>query len=143
MSDIDVAVAEPYFQDAIAAWPDALRAKIVQVLWNKYSKLLDIRIKHERDDFLLGDAVDIRDAFKHPAANKKNPEILSEAGVLGALLSQESLVAGTRNTRCRQNGDQNAKGGPSGPSSLASVVGGARNNRFLLLVERTIPKLAA
>ncbi|UPJ63705.1 hypothetical protein [Bradyrhizobium sp. 191] len=80
MSDIDVAVAEPYFQDAIAAWPDALRAKIVQVLWNKYSKLLDIRIKHERDDFLLGDAVDIRDAFKHPAANKKNPEILSEAG---------------------------------------------------------------
>ena len=31
------------------------------------------------------------------AANKKNPDVLSEAGVLGALLSQESLVAGTRN----------------------------------------------
>ena len=29
------------------------------------------------------------------AANKKNPDVLSEAGVLGALLSQESLVAGT------------------------------------------------
>jgi site-specific DNA recombinase len=29
------------------------------------------------------------------AANKKNPDLLSEAGVLGALLSQESLVAGT------------------------------------------------
>ncbi|WP_431324453.1 hypothetical protein [Rhizobium sp. YTU87027] len=28
------------------------------------------------------------------AANKKNPDVLSEAGVLGALLSQESLVAG-------------------------------------------------
>jgi site-specific DNA recombinase len=28
------------------------------------------------------------------AANKKNPGVLSEAGVLGALLSQESLVAG-------------------------------------------------
>ncbi|MER8778886.1 recombinase family protein [Mesorhizobium sp. M0977] len=29
------------------------------------------------------------------AANKKNPDVLSEAGVLGALLPQESLVAGT------------------------------------------------
>ncbi len=29
------------------------------------------------------------------AANKNNPDVLSEAGVLGALLSQESLVAGT------------------------------------------------
>jgi site-specific DNA recombinase len=38
------------------------------------------------------------------AANKKNPDVLSEAGVLGALLSQESLVAGTRNTRSRRNG---------------------------------------
>ena len=28
------------------------------------------------------------------AANKKNPAVLSEAGILGALLSQESLVAG-------------------------------------------------
>ena len=28
------------------------------------------------------------------ATNKKNPDVLSEAGVLGALLSQESLVAG-------------------------------------------------
>jgi site-specific DNA recombinase len=29
------------------------------------------------------------------AANKKNPDVLSDAGVLDALLSQESLVAGT------------------------------------------------
>ena len=36
------------------------------MLWND-SKLLDIRIKHERDDFLLWDAVDIRGAFKDPA----------------------------------------------------------------------------
>ena len=67
MSEIGVGVAEPYFQDAFAAWPDAVREKIVGVLWNKYSKLLDIRIKHEREDFLLWDAVDIRDAFKDPA----------------------------------------------------------------------------
>jgi site-specific DNA recombinase len=28
------------------------------------------------------------------AANKKNPNVLSEAGILGALLSQELVVAG-------------------------------------------------
>ncbi|RUW47985.1 hypothetical protein EOA32_27215 [Mesorhizobium sp. M1A.F.Ca.ET.072.01.1.1] len=33
------------------------------------------------------------------AANKRNPDVLSEAGVLGTLLSEESWVAGTRNTR--------------------------------------------
>jgi hypothetical protein len=33
------------------------------------------------------------------ATNKKNPDVLSEGGVLGALLSQVSLVAGTRNRR--------------------------------------------
>lgn len=67
MSEIGADVADPYFQDAVAAWPSAVREKIVNVLWNNYSKLLDIRIKHERDDFLLWDAVDIRDAFKDPA----------------------------------------------------------------------------
>ena len=30
------------------------------------------------------------------AANKKNPDVLSEVGVLGTLLSQESVVAGER-----------------------------------------------
>jgi site-specific DNA recombinase len=46
-------------------------------------------------------------------AGKKNPDILIKAGVTAKLLSQESVVAGTRNTR------------------------------FLRLVERAIPKLAA
>jgi hypothetical protein len=35
------------------------------------------------------------------AANKQNPDVLSEAGVLAALLSQESVVAGTPNTDWR------------------------------------------
>ncbi len=40
---------------------------------------------------LRGDLV----AIVRFAVNKKNPDVLSEAGVLGALLSQESLGAGT------------------------------------------------
>ena len=67
MSEIDAGVAESYFQDTVAAWPDAILSKIVKVLWNKYSKLLDIRVKHKLPDFLLWEAVDIRDAFKDPA----------------------------------------------------------------------------
>jgi hypothetical protein len=47
------------------AWPN--RRVIVSQLWNQYSKLLDIRIQHEDDDYLLWTAVDIRDAFKDPA----------------------------------------------------------------------------
>jgi site-specific DNA recombinase len=56
-----------------------------------------------RSDNRLGDrALDrlgvLRDdlaAILRFAANKKNPAVLLEAGLLGALLSQESLVAGT------------------------------------------------
>jgi site-specific DNA recombinase len=47
------------------------------------------------------------------AASRENPGLLSEAGVLGALLLRGLLVAGTRNTR------------------------------FLRLIEGTIPRLAA
>ena len=67
ISEIGAGIAEPHFHDAFVDWPDDVRDRIVNVLWNKYSKLLDIRIKQERDDYLLWDAVDIRDAFKDPA----------------------------------------------------------------------------
>ncbi|MET4043617.1 hypothetical protein ABIC03_005338 [Bradyrhizobium sp. RT6a] len=73
------------------------------------------------------------------AANKKNPDVLSEAGVLVALLSQESLVAGTRNTRFRRNGTGVFEIGVS----QEMMVVGARITRFLRLVETVIPRLAA
>ncbi len=61
------------------------------------------------------------------AANKKNPAVLSEAGVLGALLSQESLVAGTRNQRFLRNGS----GDPENSESPVSLVAAGRNTRPL------------
>ncbi len=67
LSEIGTGVVEPHFRDAFADWPESVRDKIVSVLWKKYSKLLDIRIRQEPDDFLLWDAVDIRGAFKDPA----------------------------------------------------------------------------
>ena len=62
------------------------------------------------------------------AANKKNPDVLSEVGVLTDLLSQGSVVAGKRNIRSLRNGT-NEKGDPFGsPSAISqeSVVAGAR-----------------
>jgi hypothetical protein len=65
MAGVDPAAAKPYFSEPFETWAD--RAAIVDMLWNKYSKLLDIRIQHEPNDYLLWTAVDIRDAFKGPA----------------------------------------------------------------------------
>jgi len=49
--------------------------------------------------FLRGDLA----AILRFAAGKKNPDLLSEAGVFDDLLSQASMVAGARNYRCRHS----------------------------------------
>jgi SIR2-like domain len=67
LSEIDARDAEQYFDVAFVDWPEPLRNSIIKSLWKKYSKLLDLRIKDERDDFLLWDAVNIRSAFDLPA----------------------------------------------------------------------------
>lgn len=57
------------------------------------------------------------------AANKKNPDVLSEAGVLGALLSQESLVAGTgRKTPISRTGSSNQRRGSPDTSKIPCFV---------------------
>lgn len=48
-----------------AAWPE--REAIVGRLWNKYSRVLDIRVAGTASDFILWDPIDVRDAFSHPA----------------------------------------------------------------------------
>ena len=76
------------------------------------------------------------------ASNKKRPGVLSEAGLMGDLISPVSLVAGTRNRRYRRNENGDPEGSP------VSGVAGPGNTRclqspFLRLIERNIPKLAA
>ena len=61
---IDVAQARPHFAAAFDSWP--MREAIINELWNNYSKLLDIRIAGESEDYILWNAVDIRAAFAHP-----------------------------------------------------------------------------
>lgn len=47
------------------AW--ALRAEIIAALWDRYSRVLDIRVPGQASDFVLWNAVDIRRQFRHPA----------------------------------------------------------------------------
>jgi len=71
------------------------------------------------------------------------PQLLDRAEkALENVTPSKARYAGTRNTRPLRN----AKGDPSGSPlqvSQESLVAGARNTRFLRLVECEIPKLAA
>ena len=57
----------------------------------------------------------------------------------------ETMVAGGRNQRSLRNGSWNAKTSAAGALEVSqvSLVAGACNQRYLRLVERQIPKLAA
>lgn len=61
---VDLSAARPHFSASFDSWP--MRGAIVKELWNNYSKLLDIRIAGEAEDYILWNAVDIRGAFAHP-----------------------------------------------------------------------------
>ncbi len=58
--------ARPYFAQEFDTWP--LAETIKNELWNSYSRLLDIRIRGQAADYMLWEAVDIREAFRDPAA---------------------------------------------------------------------------
>ncbi|WP_168992255.1 hypothetical protein [Mesorhizobium norvegicum] len=66
LGEANLAELEMQYPTPFEDWPQ--HAAIQNRLWNKYSRLLDIRIKGEPADFMLWEAVDIRAAFAHPAA---------------------------------------------------------------------------
>lgn len=64
LADLSSATLTVQFQQPFATWPE--RTAIVEKLWNKYSRVLDLRITGEADDFVLWNAIDIREAFHNP-----------------------------------------------------------------------------
>jgi hypothetical protein len=66
-SGVAVATAEPHFQAPFETWPEDVRNPIVNGLWNRYSQLLDVRIPDTPEDYILWDAVNVREAFSNPA----------------------------------------------------------------------------
>lgn len=65
LAEIDPSIVEAQYGLPLEDWPE--RKAIVDRLWNKYSRVLDIRIAGTDTDFVLWDAIDIRNAFSAPA----------------------------------------------------------------------------
>ncbi|UIJ47122.1 SIR2 family protein [Sphingomonas cannabina] len=61
----DPAALEHRFTEPFATWPE--RGAIIDGAWNNYSRVLDIRVPGQANDFILWNAIDIRDAFANPA----------------------------------------------------------------------------
>ena len=60
-ANVEPADLSGQFERPLADWPE--RNAIIRELWNKYSRVLDIRIKDKPPDFILWEAVDIQAAL--------------------------------------------------------------------------------
>jgi hypothetical protein len=84
----DIADVEPYLGASFALWPNY--TQIRDALWNRYSELLDVRLQGEPNDFMLWDAVDVREAFSRldpPASEHLSIAILILEGALREVAS--------------------------------------------------------
>jgi hypothetical protein len=64
LAGLDPTGLRPQYSVPLALWPE--KNRIIEKLWDKYSEILDIRIRGESSDFILWNAIDIRTAFAHP-----------------------------------------------------------------------------
>jgi hypothetical protein len=64
LAEVEIARVRAQYGQPLAVWPE--RDAIISRLWTKYSRVLDIRIAGTDPDFILWDAIDIRQAFEHP-----------------------------------------------------------------------------
>lgn len=88
LAEMDPTTLEHRFATHYPAWPEA--NAITAALWNKYSRVLDIRIAGTQADFILWDAIDIRAEFAHPrppAAQHLCIAILILEGAVGTIAS--------------------------------------------------------
>lgn len=113
-------MAEIYHQRISALYGDLRNEETTAQAAQTFRSLIDrIEMIPEGDTLqivLHGDLA----AILRFAANKKNPDVLSEVGVLDDLLSQGSVVAGKRHSRLLRNGT----GGPEASEPQGSVVAG-------------------
>lgn len=65
LAEIDPTAVETQFDQPLGTWPE--REAIISRLWNKYSRVLDIRVLGKPADYILWEAINIRQAFDNPA----------------------------------------------------------------------------
>ncbi|MGA0601396.1 SIR2 family protein [Caulobacter sp. KR2-114] len=88
LAEVDPATVQARYSEPLANWPE--HDAIVDKLWRKYSRLLDIRIPGKPSDYMLWDAIDVRKAFenpKPPAAEHLCIAILILEGAIQAVAS--------------------------------------------------------
>ncbi|WP_372397755.1 hypothetical protein ABMY26_27590 [Azospirillum sp. HJ39] len=64
LAEVPAASVQAQYGQPLSAWPE--RNTIVDRLWNRYSRVLDIRVAGKPADFVLWEAIDIREAFRNP-----------------------------------------------------------------------------
>jgi hypothetical protein len=65
LAEVEPAQVQAQYGQPLAIWPE--HDSIIDRLWTKYSRVLDIRIAGTHTDFVLWEAINIRQAFEHPA----------------------------------------------------------------------------
>lgn len=88
LAGVQPAAVEANYPKPLASWPE--RKLIIDKLWDNYSRVLDLRIKKTKADFVLWDLIDIRKAFAHPeppAAEHLCIAILILEGAIGTIVS--------------------------------------------------------
>lgn len=65
LAEVEPVRVQAQYRQPLAVWPE--HDAIIDRLWTKYSRVLDIRIAGTDADFILWDAIDIRRVFEHPA----------------------------------------------------------------------------
>lgn len=65
LAEVDPTQVRHQYDLPLKSWPE--HRQIIDRLWNKYSRVLDIRVAGRDADFVLWDAIDIRRAFENPA----------------------------------------------------------------------------
>jgi hypothetical protein len=82
------AQCRPHFAEPFHSWP--AHGEIIDGLWNRYLRVLDIRVQGQPDDFVLWEAIDVRGAFAHlppPAAAQLCIAILVLEGAVRQIAS--------------------------------------------------------
>ncbi len=88
LAEVEPRSVEAQYGQPFAVWPE--HDAIIDRLWTKYSRVLDIRIAGTAADFILWDAIDIRQAFEHaepPAAEHLCIAILILEGAIQSVAS--------------------------------------------------------
>lgn len=64
IAEFEPALLDDNIHEQFSQWPD--QEAIINRLWNKYSEVLDLRVPDEASDYILWDAIGIREAFENP-----------------------------------------------------------------------------